>query len=41
MWFSHAKGHVSILYVGCIEFLTNRFIENLCPKNNRLNQFAI
>jgi hypothetical protein len=31
MCFSHAKGHMSILYVGCRKFLTNRFVGNLCP----------
>jgi hypothetical protein len=25
------KGHMSVLYVGRIKFLTNQFIENLCP----------
>jgi hypothetical protein len=24
------KGYMSILYVGCMEFSTNRFIKNLC-----------
>jgi fucose permease len=25
------KGHMSILYVGCMKFLTNWFVENFCP----------
>jgi hypothetical protein len=28
MWFSHAKGYMSILYVDCIKFLINRFVGN-------------
>jgi len=27
MYFSHAKGHMSILYVGCKKFPTNQLIE--------------
>jgi hypothetical protein len=29
--FSHAKRHMSILYMGCMKFPTNRFEGNLCP----------
>jgi hypothetical protein len=28
---SHANGHMSLLYVGCMKFPTNWFLENLCP----------
>jgi hypothetical protein len=28
MYFSHVKRHISILYVGCRKFPTNRFLEN-------------
>jgi len=31
MWFSHAKGHMSILYVSCRKFPTNRLVGNFCP----------
>jgi hypothetical protein len=31
MCFSHANGHMSILYVDCIIFPTNRFVGKLCP----------
>jgi hypothetical protein len=34
MCFSHAKGHMLILYVGYIKFPANRFIENFCPTTN-------
>jgi hypothetical protein len=30
MCFSHAKGHMSTLYMGCMKFFTNRFVGNLC-----------
>jgi len=30
--FSYTKGHISILYVGCRKFPTNRFVKNLCYK---------
>jgi hypothetical protein len=29
--FSQVKGHMSILYVSCIKFPTNRFVGNFCP----------
>jgi len=25
------KRYMSVLYVGCMKFLINRFVENLCP----------
>jgi hypothetical protein len=28
------KGHISILYVDCKKFPTNRFVGNLCPYNS-------
>jgi len=34
MYFSHVKGQMSLLYVGCMKFFTNQFVENLCPSNN-------
>jgi hypothetical protein len=30
MCFSHANGPIPILYVDCIKFPTNQFVENLC-----------
>jgi hypothetical protein len=30
MCFSHAKGHMSILYMSCMKFPTNRFVGNFC-----------
>jgi hypothetical protein len=32
IWFLHANGHMSILYVGCKKFSTNMFVRNLGPK---------
>jgi hypothetical protein len=31
MYFLHANEHMSILYVGCRKFPTNRFVENFRP----------
>jgi len=31
MYFSHVKGYMSILYIGCMKFLTNCF----CPIKNK------
>jgi hypothetical protein len=48
MWEAHAikitydshvfKWHMSLLYVGCMKFPTNRFVGNLCPLINTLSR---
>jgi len=37
MCFSHAKGHISFLYISCMKFPTNRFVGNFCPFFNDCN----
>jgi len=37
MCFSHAKGHMSILYVSCMKFPTNQFVGNFYPIYNESN----
>jgi hypothetical protein len=32
MCFSHANGHMSILYINCIKFPTKQFVRNFCHK---------
>jgi len=34
------KGHMSLLYLGCRKFPTNRFVRNFCPYFN-INQILI
>jgi hypothetical protein len=41
MYFSHAKGHMSILYVGYMKFPTNWFVGNLCPRINACNTYLV
>jgi hypothetical protein len=47
MCFSHTKGYMSILYMGCMKFNTNKFVEYLCVFFKKIgifffptNQFA-